>query len=93
MCIGLRIKSEQSVLCFLICPESAETAESSGEKQKGKTAQGFSAAAMVPEVIQKCLKNKKIQTRPSIISDRTPCQAEFSAALQDFHALPSLLFP
>ncbi|HAK21957.1 MAG TPA: hypothetical protein DCM58_01425 [Desulfovibrio sp.] len=63
-----------------------------GETER-KTVPGFPAAAVVPGASSGRAGNKKSRTRPSIISDRTSCQAEFPAALKDFHVLPRSCFP
>lgn len=62
-----------------------------GETER-KTVPGFPAAAVVPGTSSGRAGNKKSRTRPSIISDRTSCQAEFPAALQNFRVLPRSCF-
>lgn len=87
--MGRRIKSERVCLSFLIC---RETAESGGEKQKGKLSRAFRRQRWFPERLPDVPEIKKSRTRPSIISDRTSCQAEFPAALQNFRVLPRSCF-
>ena len=89
MCMGSRIKSERVCLMFPYMPGDRRIRR--GETER-KTVPGFPAAAVVPGTSSGRAGNKKSRTRPSIISDRTSCQAEFPAALQNFRVLPRSCF-
>ena len=89
MCMGSRIKSERVCLMFPDMPEDRRIRRRETER---KTVPGYPAAAVAPGTSSGRAGNKKSRTRPSIISDRTSCQAEFPAALQNFRVLPRSCF-